>query len=380
MAVLNDEQRAIRKFVRNFAEREIAVNAAHYDRTEAFPWDNVRKMGKAGLLGMAVDRQYGGAQADTVSQMIAIEEISRACAATGTIMAVHASPGTLPIALFGTEEQKRAFLPSIASGEAIAAFSLTEPNAGSDAGRLATTAVLDNGAYVLNGTKCFVSNGGAAGVYTVFATVDRSRGVKGITAFIVEAATPGLIVGKKEEKLGVRASSTTDLILDACRVPVARRLGGEGEGFAIAMKVLDAARIGIGAQAVGIAQGAYEAALEYAKIREQFGKPIIANQGIAFMLADMAIRIEAARQLVLHAAALKDANLPYGNEAAMAKTMASDAAVQVALDAVQVLSGYGYSREYPVERMLRDAKATQIYEGPNQILRLVLARHIAAGR
>ncbi len=380
MAVLNDEQRAIRKFVRNFAEREIAVNAAHYDRTEAFPWDNVRKMGKAGLLGMAVDRQYGGAQADTVSQMIAIEEISRACAATGTIMAVHASPGTLPIALFGTEEQKRAFLPSIASGEAIAAFSLTEPNAGSDAGRLATTAVLDNGAYVLNGTKCFVSNGGAAGVYTVFATVDRSRGVKGITAFIVEAATPGLIVGKKEEKLGVRASSTTDLILDACRVPVARRLGGEGEGFAIAMKVLDAARIGIGAQAVGIAQGAYEAALEYAKIREQFGKPIIANQGIAFMLADMAIRIEAARQLVLHAAALKDANLPYGNEAAMAKTMASDAAVQVALDAVQVLSGYGYSREYPVERMLRDAKATQIYEGTNQILRLVIARHIAAGR
>lgn len=377
MAVLNADQLAIRKFSRKFAEQEIAPHAAQYDRTEEFPWENLRKMAAAGFLGMNLDPSYGGGGADAVSHMIAIEEISRACGSTGVIMAVHTSAGALPIAMFGDEDQKRRYLPGIASGERLAAFSLSEPNAGSDAAHIAATAVPDGGEYILNGTKCFVTNGGAASIYTVFASVDRSKGAKGITAFLVEDGTPGFTVGKKEEKLGVRASWTTDISLSGCRIPAARRLGSEGQGFAIAMSVLDSSRMGIGAQAVGIAQGAYEAALEYAKQRKQFGRPIIVNQGISFMLADMAMRIESARQMVLHTASLKDAGLSYSTEAAMAKTLASDMAVNVTLDAVQVLSGYGYSREYPVERMLRDAKATQIYEGTNQILRLVIAKHIA---
>lgn len=376
MAILNVDQEDLRKLVAGFAKKEIAPKAAHYDHTEHFPNENIEKMAELGLLGLPIPEEYGGAGVDNVSYAAAIEEISKACAATGAIMAVHTSAGIMPILLFGTDAQKKKFIPPLAGGEKIGAFALTEPGAGSDASRITTTAVLDGDSYVLNGTKCFITNGGAAETYSVFASLDRSKGVKGITGFIVEKGTPGFSIGKKEEKMGIRASSTTELIFENCRIPQKNLLGKEGEGFKIAMIILDGARIGIGAQAVGIAQAAYEEALQYSKVREQFGKPIAAQQAIAFMLADMAIQIEAARQLVFHAAALKDAKLPYGKEAAMAKTFASDVAVKVALDAIQIMGGYGYSREYPVERLLRDAKITQIYEGTNQIQRVVIAGHI----
>ncbi|WP_312338718.1 acyl-CoA dehydrogenase [Anaerospora hongkongensis] len=376
MALLTDDQQDLQKMVQEFVKKEIAPNAAHYDHTEEFPWDSIQKMAALGLMGIPIPEAYEGTELDTVSYMLTIEEISKACAATGAILAVHTSAGTMPILLFGTEAQKLKYIPSLANGEKLGAFALTEPGAGSDASRVTTTAVLDGDDYVLNGTKCFITNGGAAETYVVFASTDRTKGVKGITGFIVEKGTPGFVIGKKEEKMGIRASSTTELIFENCRIPKENLLGKIGEGFKIAMVVLDGARIGIGAQAVGIAQGAYEEALQYAKVREQFGKPIAAQQAVSFMLADMAIEIEAARQLVYHAAALKDAGRPYGKEAAMAKTFASDVAVKVALDAVQIMGGYGYSREYPVERMLRDAKITQIYEGTNQIQRVVIAGHI----
>lgn len=376
MALLTDHQQDLQKMVQEFVKKEIAPNAAHYDHTEEFPWDSIQKMAALGLMGIPIPEAYEGTELDTVSYMLTIEEISKACAATGAILAVHTSAGTMPILLFGTEAQKLKYIPPLANGEKLGAFALTEPGAGSDASRVTTTAVLDGDDYVLNGTKCFITNGGAAETYVVFASTDRTKGVKGITGFIVEKGTPGFVIGKKEEKMGIRASSTTELIFENCRIPKENLLGKIGEGFKIAMVVLDGARIGIGAQAVGIAEGAYEEALQYAKVREQFGKPIAAQQAVSFMLADMAIEIEAARQLVYHAAALKDAGRPYGKEAAMAKTFASDVAVKVALDAVQIMGGYGYSREYPVERMLRDAKITQIYEGTNQIQRVVIAGHI----
>ncbi len=376
MAIFTSEQEELRKLVAGFAKKEIAPHAAHYDHTEEFPFENLVKMAELGLLGLPIPEQYGGAAVDTVSYAAAIEEISKACAATGAIMAVHISAGIMPIYLFGTEEQKQKYIPALAGGEKIGAFALTEAGAGSDASRVATTAELDGEHYVLNGSKCFITNGGAAEIYSIFATTDKQKGVKGITGFIVEKGTPGFSIGKKEEKMGIRASSTTELIFENCRIPRENLVGKVGEGFKIAMIVLDGARIGIGAQAVGIAQAAYEESLQYAKVREQFGKAIAAQQAVAFMLADMAIQIEAARHLVYHAAALKDAGLPYGKEAAMAKTFASDVAVKVALDAIQIMGGYGYSREYPVERLLRDAKITQIYEGTNQIQRVVIAGHI----
>lgn len=376
MALLNDEQKSLQKMVKEFALKAIAPQAAEYDRTEQFPWENIGKMAKLGLMGVPIPEKYGGAELDTLSYMLTIEELSKACAATGAILAIHTSAGIMPILLFGTEEQKQQYIPPLAQGEKIAAFALTEPGAGSDVSRVSTTAVRTDNGYVLNGTKCFISNGGVAETYTVFASIDKTKGTRGITAFIVEKGTPGFSIGKKEAKMGIRASATTELVFDNCRIPLKNRLGEEGQGFKIAMQVLDGARIGIGAQAVGIAQAAYEEALKYSKVREQFGKPISSLQAVAFMLADMAIQIEAARQLVYHAAALKDAGLPYGQEAAMAKTFASDTAVKVALDAVQIMGGYGYSREYPVERMLRDAKITQIYEGTNQIQRVVIGNYI----
>ena len=376
MALLNQDQLAMQKMVREFTQKEVAPKAAHYDHTEEFPWDNIRKMADMGLMGIPIPEQYEGAEMDTVSYMIAIEELAKACASTSVILAVHTSAGTMPYLLFGTEEQKQKYVPDLASGRKIGAFALTEPNAGSDAGRVSTTAVLDGDEYVLNGTKCFITNGGPAETYLVFATIDKSKGLKGITGFIVEKGTPGFSIGKKEEKMGIRASQTTELIFENCRIPKANLFGKEGEGFKIAMITLDGARIGIGAQSVGIAQGAYEHALKYAKEREQFGKPIAALQAVSFMLADMATQIEAARQLVYHAAMLKDAGVPFGKEAAMAKLFASDVANQVTANVVQIMGGYGYSREYPVERMMRDAKITQIYEGTNQIQRVVIGGHI----
>ena len=374
--LLNEDQLAIKKIIADIAEKIIAPKAAYYDETEEFPWENIQKLSEAGFMGMAVPEYLSGSEMDMVSQVVALEEISKACAATGAIVAVHNSAGILPILWKGTEEQKKKYLPALATGRFIGAFALTEPGAGSDAAQAATTAVLDGDAYVLNGTKCFISNGGVADVFVVFASKDKSKGVKGLSAFIVEKETAGFTIGKHEKKMGIRASSTVELHFDNCRIPLSNQLGKDGEGFKIAMMTLDTARIGIAAQAVGIAEAAYEKALDYSKIREQFGKPISANQAIQFMLVDMAIQIEAARQLTYHAASLKDAGLSFGKEAAMAKTFASDISVQVALDAIQIMGGYGYSREYPVERLLRDAKITQIYEGTNQIQRVVIGRQI----
>lgn len=376
MSLLTAEQLDLQKLVRDFTEKYIAPRAAEYDVNEEFPWDNVRQMSQMGLMGIPIPEEFDGAGLDTVSYAMVIEEISRGCASTGVILAVHTSAGTLPILTFGTEEQKKKYIPALATGEMVGAFALTEPDAGSDASRVATTAVVKGDEYVLNGVKTFITNGGMADVYIVFASLNRDKGIKGITAFLVEKTREGFSIGKKEEKMGIRASSTTELIFENCRIPKENLLGREGEGFKIAMQVLDSARIGIGAQAVGIAQGAYEEAVKYSKIRVQFGKPIAYQQGISFMLADMAIQIEAARQLVRYAAARKEAHLSYGKEAAMAKTFASDVAVKVTVDAVQVLGGYGYSRDYPVERMMRDAKITQIYEGTNQIQRVVIAGQI----
>ena len=374
--LLNEDQLAIKKIIADIAEKIIAPKAAYYDETEEFPWENIQKLSESGFMGMAVPEYLSGSEMDMVSQVVALEEISKACAATGAIVAVHNSAGILPILWKGTEEQKKKYLPALATGRFIGAFALTEPGAGSDAAQAATTAVLDGDAYVLNGTKCFISNGGVADVFVVFASKDKSKGVKGLSAFIVEKETAGFTIGKHEKKMGIRASSTVELHFDNCRIPLSNQLGKDGEGFKIAMMTLDTARIGIAAQAVGIAEAAYEKALDYSKIREQFGKPISANQAIQFMLVDMAIQIEAARQLTYHAASLKDAGLSFGKEAAMAKTFASDISVQVALDAIQIMGGYGYSREYPVERLLRDAKITQIYEGTNQIQRVVIGRQI----
>ena len=376
MSFLNEEQEDLIKVIADFAKKEIAPNAAHYDETEEYPWENLHKMAELGLLGMIVPEELGGAGTDFVTYVAAIEEISKACAATGGIMAIHTSTGIMPILMNGTPEQIKKYVPDLATGKKIGAFALTEPNAGSDAAGVQTTAVLDGDEYVLNGTKCFISNGGEASTYTIFASTDKSKGTRGISAFIVEKGTPGFTFGKREHKMGIHASATCELIFQDCRVPKENLLGVEGKGFSSAMGVLDGARIGIGSQAVGIAQAAYEAALEYSKVRVQFGKPIAKQQVIGFMLADMAIQIEAARQLVRHAAELKDAGKPFSKEAAMAKTFASDTAVKVALDAVQILGGYGYTREYPVERYLRDAKITQIYEGTNQIQRLVISRAI----
>lgn len=374
--LLNEDQLAIKKIIADIAEKIIAPKAAYYDETEEFPWENIQKLSESGFMGMAVPESLSGSEMDMVSQVVALEEISKACAATGAIVAVHNSAGILPILWKGTEEQKKKYLPALATGRFIGAFALTEPGAGSDAAQAATTAVLDGDAYVLNGTKCFISNGGVADVFVVFASKDKSKGVKGLSAFIVEKETAGFTIGKHEKKMGIRASSTVELHFDNCRIPLSNQLGKDGEGFKIAMMTLDTARIGIAAQAVGIAEAAYEKALDYSKIREQFGKPISANQAIQFILVDMAIQIEAARQLPYHAASLKDAGLSFGKEAAMAKTFASDISVQVALDAIQIMGGYGYSREYPVERLLRDAKITQIYEGTNQIQRVVIGRQI----
>ena len=376
MALLNEEQLSLQKIFREFAQQEIAPKAAHYDEVEEFPWENIHKMADMGLMGMPVSEEYGGSGTDTLSYIVAIEEIAKACASTAAIMAVHTSTGIMPIYLFGTEEQKKKYVPDLAMGKKIGAFALTEAGAGSDAAQVATTAVLDGDEYVLNGSKCFITNGGEAEVYTILASTDKSKGTKGITAFIVEKDTPGFTFGKKEHKLGIHASATRELIFQDCRIPKENILGKEGEGFKNAMIVISGARIGISSQAVGIAQAAYEAALEYSKVRVQFGKPIAKQQVISFMLADMAIKIEAARQLVYHAAMMKDAGQPFDKEAAMAKTFSSDTAVQVALDAIQILGGYGYTREYPVERYLRDAKITQIYEGTNQIQRLVISRSI----
>lgn len=375
--VLTQEQQDIRDMVRQFAQKEIAPRAAQIDEEDRFPREIVRKMGELGLLGIPVPEEWGGVGADFLAYMLAIEEISYASAALGVILAVHTSVGTMPILKFGTDEQKQRYLERLAAGQLLAAFALTEPNAGSDASRITTRAVRQGDHYILNGSKMFITNGGEADLYIAFAVTEPGIGSRGISAFIVEKDTPGFSVGKKEKKMGLNGSATTALIFEDAQVPAAQLLGAEGEGYKIAMSNLEGGRIGIAAQALGIARAAFDAALSYTKQREQFGRPIAEFQGVQFLLADMATRIEAARLLVYRAAKLREQGLPCTKEAAMAKMFATDAAMAVTTDAVQLHGGYGYSKEYPVERYMRDAKVTQIYEGTNQIQRIVVAKNLA---
>jgi len=373
---LTEEQELLKKTVRDFAEKEITPKAAEMDEKEEYDWSLWNKMADMGLCGIPYPDDYEGAGMDNISYAIAVEELSRVCASSGVIISAHTSLCAWPIYHFGTEEQKQKYLVPLTNGEKIGAMGLTEPAAGTDAGATKTTAVLDGDEYVLNGTKIFITNAFYADTYVVIAVTDKSLEHKGISAFIVEKGTPGFTFGKKEHKLGIRASATYELVFENCRIPKENLLGQEGMGFKLIMMTLDGGRIGIAAQALGIAQGAFEAALEYSKIREQFGEPISANQGIQWMLADMATRIDASRLLIYRAAWLKDNNMPYSKEAAMAKVYASEAAMWVTTKAVQIFGGYGYTREYPVERMMRDAKITEIYEGTSEVQRMVIAANI----
>jgi alkylation response protein AidB-like acyl-CoA dehydrogenase len=376
---LTDEQRMIRDLARKVARERVAPHAARYDETEAYPEDSMRAITEAGFYAVWVPEGYGGSDLGCLALALVCEEIAYACAASGT-QYLDQALGGLPILLFGSEAQKRKYLPGLASGAILSAFSLSEPGAGSDAAGLRTTATRRGDHYVLNGSKQWCTNGDHADVITVFATVDPSKRAKGVTALLVEKGTPGFEVGKKERKLGIRASPTVALHFTDCAIPVAQRLGAEGEGFKIAMATLDVTRPSTGSLAVGIAQAALDAAVGYAKERQQFGQPIAAFQGIQFMLADMAMQTHAARLMIHHAARQVDAGIR-GNtyEASMAKCWAGDAAMKVATDAVQVFGGYGYTREFPVERFMRDAKIMQIYEGTSQIQRLIIAKELLGG-
>ncbi|MFF2443336.1 acyl-CoA dehydrogenase [Priestia megaterium] len=372
---LSEEHEMIRKMVRDFAKNEVAPTAAQRDEEERFDRGIFTQMADLGLTGIPWPEQYGGIGSDYLAYCISVEELSRVCASTGVTLSAHTSLAGWPIYTFGTEEQKQKYLKPMATGEKIGAYGLTEPSAGSDAGGMRTLAVKDGEDYILNGSKIFITNGGEADIYVVFARIDPNE--KRTSAFIIEKDMPGFSVGKKEKKLGIRSSPTTEIIFEDCRVPKENLLGNEGEGFKVAMMTLDGGRNGIAAQAVGIAQGALDAAVAYAKERQQFGKPIISQQGIAFKLADMATSIEAARLLTYQAAWLESQGLPYGKESAMSKLYAGDTAMKVTTEAVQVFGGYGYTKDYPVERFMRDAKITQIYEGTQEIQRLVISRYLA---
>ncbi len=371
---LTEEQKLLRQMVREFAETEIAPGVEERDEEERFDRELMYdKLGELGLTGIVFPEEYGGAGADYISYAIAVEELSRVCASTGVTLSAHLSLGANPIYLFGTEAQMQKYLTPLAEGSKLGAFGLTENSAGSDAGGTRTTAVKEGNEWVLNGSKIFITNGGDAEIYIVFARTDKeAQKHHGISAFIVEKDTPGFSFGKKEKKLGIRASPTMELVFENCRVPAENLLGEEGEGFKVAMKTLDGGRIGIAAQALGIAQGAFDAALDYAKERKQFNQPISSFQAIQFKLADMATEIEAARLLVYQAAYKASAGLPYSKDSAMAKLYASDVAMRVTTEAVQIFGGYGYTREFPAERMMRDAKITQIYEGTNEVQRVVI--------
>lgn len=370
---LTEEQTLLRDTVRRFAEREVAPRAKEIDASGEFPLEFYRKAGELGLAGVYVPEEYGGAGMDTVAYCVAIEEISRVCASSGVILSVNNSLVCDPLLKFGSEEQKRDFLAPLASGVQLGCFALTEPEAGSDAGALRTTARRDGEDYVLDGDKVFITNGTHADLAIVFATVDPARKHRGITAFVVPCDAPGFSRGQHEYKLGVQASGTTQLFFDGVRVPAAHRLGAEGEGFKIAMSALDGGRVGIAAQAVGIAQGAFEAALAYARERRQFGRPISDFQAIQFYLADMAMEIDAARLLVFKAAWAKEKQKRFSLEAAQAKLFASEVAQKVTNHALQIHGGYGYTREYDVERFFRDARITEIYEGTSEIQKLVIS-------
>ena len=370
---LTKEQKLIRDMVHNFAVNEIKDIAAETDRTSAYPKDTIDQLFRYGIMGMCVPKEYGGSGADDLSSALVIEELSKYCASTGDIVATHNGLCCAPIIAYGTEEQKKKYLPMLTKGGKVGAFALTEPGAGSDASKGETAAVLEGDHYVLNGSKIFITNGYVAEVFVVFAMTDKSKGTKGISAFIVEKSFPGFSVGKHEEKMGLHGSPTAEIVFQDCIVPKENLLGQEGEGFKIAMKTLDGGRIGIAAQALGICEGAMEEAKEYTTTRVQFGKPINKFQNTQFTFADMALAIESGKLLTYHAAQLRSEGRPYNKEAAMAKLHCSESAMWITTKALQMFGGYGYTKDYPMERMMRDAKITEIYEGTSEVQRMVIA-------
>ena len=370
----DDEHKMIQKMYREFAEKEIKPLAKELDENERFPKESVKKMADMGMLGIPFPEEYDGEGGDYISYVLAIEELSKVCASTGVTLSAHTSLGAAPINDWGTEEQKQTYLTQLASGEVLGAFGLTEPNAGTDASRQKTTAVKQGDHYVLNGSKNFITNAGEAGIYVVMAMTDKEKGNHGISAFIVEEGFEGFSVGNHEKKMGIRGSATAELVFKDCIVPAENLLGQEGQGFKIAMHTLDGGRIGIAAQALGIAEGAINEAVAYVKLREQFGQTLASFQNTQFVLADLENQVEAAKMLVYSAAWCKDSQLPYSVESAHAKLFAAEAAMNVTTKCVQLLGGYGYTREYPLERMMRDAKITQIYEGTSEVQRMVISR------
>jgi alkylation response protein AidB-like acyl-CoA dehydrogenase len=376
---LTEEQKKFQKKVREFCQKEIKPLASKIDREDYFPWELIRKMGKLGLMGMTVPKEYGGAGIDRISYMIALEEISKVSGTMGIIVEAHNSLCVSHIYERGNEKQRRKYLPRVTSGEAMGAWALTEPNAGSDVASMQTTAVLDGDEWVLNGTKHFITSGNIAEVVTVMGKTDKTKGAKGISAFIVEKGTPGFKYGVVEDKLGLRGSTTAELIFENCRIPKENLLGEENMGFIGAMDILDRGRTAVGAMAVGIAQAALEESIRYAKERVQFGSPISKFQAIQWMIADMATEIEAARLLVYRAAYLEDTGKPFTKEAAMAKLFASEIAMKATVKAIQIHGGYGYMKDRPLERFYRDVKLCQIGEGTSEILRIVIARRLGLG-
>jgi butyryl-CoA dehydrogenase len=373
---LSKEQELFLQMIREFAEKEVKPLAAEIDEQERFPMETVKKMAKLGIMGIPFPVEYGGAGGNNQLYSMCVEELSKACATTGVVVSAHTSLCCAPIWEHGTEEQKRKYLPKLASGEWIGTFGLTEPNAGTDAGGQQTVAVDMGDHWLLNGSKIFITNAAYSDVNIIIAMTDKSQGTRGISAFIVETKFPGFSVGKKEKKMGIRGSATCELIMENCIVPKENLLGQVGKGFGIAMKTLDGGRIGIASQALGIAQGAMDETIKYTKERKQFGKPISAFQNTQFQLADLETKIQASRLLVRSAAWKKDQKLPYSTDAAMCKLFAAETAMEMTTKAVQFHGGYGYTREYPVERMMRDAKITEIYEGTSEVQKMVIAAHI----
>ena len=371
--MLTEQQQMMKKLFQEFAEKEVKPLAAEVDEEERFPKENVEKMKKCRMLGIPFPREFKGAGADYLSYILAVEELSKKCGTTGVVLSAHTSLGTWPIYAFGTQEQKEKYLPDLCTGKKLAAFGLTEPNAGTDAAGQQTTAVKDGEDYILNGTKIFITNAGEADVYIIFAMTDKAKGNHGISAFIVEKDMPGFTIGQHEKKLGIRGSATSELIFNNVRLTKDHLLGQEGKGFKIAMMTLDGGRIGIAAQAIGIAQGAIDEVVPYVKSRKQFGRSIAKFQNTQFQLADMQTKVDAARWLVYDAACKKEAGKPYSVEAAKAKLFAAEVAMEVTTKAIQLMGGYGYTRDYPVERMFRDAKITEIYEGTSEVQRMVIA-------
>lgn len=373
---LTEDQRMIKDLARQIAEEHVLPMRAELDETGEFPWEIMKTLAQADMFRVFIPEQYGGLGTGALELCLVVEELSRVCLGVSTTYAANAL-GTYPILLFGSDDQKQKYLPDIADGKRLVAFALTEPNAGSDAGGIQTTATKDGDYYILNGTKQWITNGGEAEIYTVIALTDKSKGARGASAFIVEKGTPGFTFGKKENKMGIRASATRELVFEDCKIPKENLLGREGMGFIVAMKTLDQSRVGVGAQGLGVAQGAFEEAAKFAKQRIQFGQPVISFQAVQHMLADMAIQIEAARALVYSVARYIDSGAKDITKAsAIAKTFATDVAMKVTVDAVQVMGGSGYMKEYPVEKMMRDAKILQIYEGTNQIQRNVIGQAI----